>query len=250
MTTVYFDLKNGERTIKCKEMKPDSGEISSVILGIHGFCGDKESSVLSQVAERMQAHGTSLVCFDLPAHGSSEEEGENLTVKNCLSDILRTAQWCRDTYRTEKRAVFATSFGGFLALNCILQLEDFEIVLRAPAVTMAEGILLNLLGLTAEEFRKRGSVSCGFERKIQIQYSFYEELQQYRTGDMSFSRKALLIHGMRDQIVSYDSIVEFCKRAPNVRLEAMEWAGHRFKNPGECERIVRLTEEYLLEQWA
>lgn len=88
------------------------------------------------------------------------------------------AEQCRFEFPDAAKFLFATSFGGYVALLCSEELKDFRIVLRSPAVTMPEHILTDILNVTPEEFKSRGSIQCGFERQIMLPYSFYEELQK------------------------------------------------------------------------
>ena len=53
-----------------KIYEPD-GEIKQVVIGVHGFAGDKESSVLIALAEMLEKMNIALVTYDLPFHGEN-----------------------------------------------------------------------------------------------------------------------------------------------------------------------------------
>lgn len=53
--------------IKCKLFAPDDLEVKHVIVGVHGFAGDKESSMLERLATDCSPNGVALLCFDFPA---------------------------------------------------------------------------------------------------------------------------------------------------------------------------------------
>ncbi|MBE6587466.1 MAG: alpha/beta fold hydrolase [Ruminococcaceae bacterium] len=236
----------GDYGIVCREFLPDDERVTGVILGVHGFAGDKESSVLRLLAEELSKSGTALVCFDFPAHGESPAAEEGLTVKNCKKDLLAAAEYIRERYPNAKKSIFATSFGGYVSLLCRRELSDFAFVLRAPAVTMPTVLLDTVLKISAEDFRSAGYVDCGFERKISLPYGFFEELccqEDLLLED--FHLPMLIIHGDRDGVVPLFHILEFSARHPEARLEVIEGADHRFKNPGETEKIVALTRNYL-----
>ena len=127
---------------------------------------------------------------------------------------------------------------------CCVGLRDFQIVLRAPAVTMPEHILTDLLKTTPEEFKRRGRIECGFERKIVLPWRFYEELQYYRIQECPCDNPMLVIHGDADEVVPHADILDFCKEHPNAQLCVIPGADHRFKKPGEIERVVSTAMEY------
>ena len=148
------------------------------------------------------------------------------------------ADYIRSGFPTADRRIFATSFGGYITLLCADQLVDFSIVLRAPAVTLPEHILTDILETTPDDFRRRGIIECGYERKIKLPYCFYEDLQHHRVMDRDYYRQMLIIHGDKDDVVPPKDILRFCGDHPTMRLVSIDGADHRFKNKGELERVV------------
>lgn len=49
------------------------------MIGVHGFAGDKESSMLEKLADSFCLHNSAVITFDFPAHGSSYVGEEMLT---------------------------------------------------------------------------------------------------------------------------------------------------------------------------
>lgn len=188
--------------------------------------------------------GVSLICFDFPAHGTSAAHEDKLTVKNCMDDLFFVAEQCRREHPYGKKYLFATSFGGYITLLCSKKLADFSIVLRAPAVTMPEHILTDLLNTTPEEFEKAGTITCGFERRICLPYSFYDELQKHKVAYCICDDPMLIIHGDKDDVVPYRDIIDFCSNHKNAILQTVFGADHRFKNPGELEQVVGSARAY------
>ena len=227
--------------VKCKLFLPGNGVIKRIILGVHGFAGDKESSMLSRLAESATLEETALVCFDFPAHGESAHTEDLLTIANCVQDLLCVAEWTRDQYPDAERYIFATSFGGYISLLCTNELSDFSFVLRAPAVTMPKCLLNSVLKVTREEFERGGVLQCGFERKINLPFAFYEEMLQYDPIKKDYQQQMLIIHGDSDDVVPYSDVVLFCQRHPQMKFITIKGADHRFKKPGEVERIIDET---------
>lgn len=244
VTEQYFTLNNQRYEMDCKIYLPESEEISRIILGVHGFAGDKESSALTALAEAFAPYNIALVSFDLPAHGKSKEAEESLTISNCMKDILFMAEYCRKNYPNADKYMFSTSFGGYLTLLCAENLKDFKIILRAPAVTMPEHILLDILNMSAQEFKEKENVNCGFERAMALPYSFYEDLLAHSLMNREYDSPMLIIHGDKDDVVPHEDILSFCQSRNTFQLAVIKGADHRFKKPGEMEAIIKEADNF------
>lgn len=243
MKTIRFSLHR-EHEIKCKLFLPQ--EVRHIILGVHGFAGDKESSMLNALAVACADDAAAVLCFDFPAHGESPVQERFLTVENCKKDLLTVAAYVQRTYPDAKKSIFATSFGGYITLLCAQDLTEFQMLLRAPAVTMPEILLKNVLNISAEAFAQQGFVSCGFERPLNLPYGFYEDLLcQEDLLRKEYRQPLYIFHGDRDDIVPLSTIEAFAKMHKNINLTIIKGADHRFKNAGETESIVLAAQRLL-----
>lgn len=235
-----------EYKIICKTFMPEKANVKSVVLGVHGFAGDKESSMLNKLAEEVVASGSALICFDFPAHGESPANESELTIENCKKDLLAVVEYINKKYPNAQKSIFATSFGGYISLLCYDILAEYNYILRAPAITMPELLLSTVLRISANEFKTQGFCDCGFERKIRLPYSFYEELQlQEDLMNKDYQRPIYIIHGERDDVVPPEVVLAFANKHKNTELFWVKGADHRFKNPGEVETIVETTKRIL-----
>ena len=240
MKITYFEIQN----IPCKLYEPEDIPVTRVILGVHGFAGDKESSALEALAFAMADFGTALVCFDFPAHGASSDNEAQFTVDKCIADLAAVDAWIRENFPKAEKAVFATSFGGYISLLSAQRFEGYRIVLRAPAVTMPEVLLSSVLHISAEEFESVGMVECGFERKICLPFAFYRDLLLHPVE--CTDRHMLIIHGSNDDVVPYSDVLSFCSRNPNASLVTVKGADHRFKKPGELDVVITAAKNYII----
>jgi len=244
---VSYDTIHGKNyPIACKTYMPESGSVKGIILGVHGFAGDKESSALEAIASVGEKHGFSLRCFDFPAHGASPADESCLTVESCISDLLQMAEICRAEHPDVPKMLFATSYGGFIALNCLDRLEDFSVVFRAPAVSMPERFC-EIHGITEEEFESTGYVGCGFERRMRVPYAFYKELKEYSLVNRMFSERFLIIHGDADTVIPVEDIRKFCVQNPGTEPKIVTGADHRFKKCGELDAVVQFAFSFWLK---
>lgn len=133
------------------------------------------------------------------------------------------------------------SFGAYISLLSSDKLENYKMILRAPAVTMPRVLLESVLKTTPEEFENRKVIECGFERKIKLPYSFYESLTRHDPFAKEYGNDILVIHGGKDDIVPLTDVESFVKSRDGVKLFVIKDADHRFKNKGEIELIVHET---------
>ncbi|MBQ2407925.1 MAG: alpha/beta fold hydrolase, partial [Bacilli bacterium] len=132
---MYKDIKR-EYNINIKEMLPENPK--EIMVAIHGFAGDKESSAISMVAEELMKQDIGVIALDLPGHGASEVDGDYLTLDNCLADIRFTLDYAKENFKDAKISLFATSFGAYLTLLLLTRYgnEYNKVVLRCPAIRM------------------------------------------------------------------------------------------------------------------
>ena len=209
----------------------DSKEI---LLCLHGFAGDKHSSVIAAVADAVKGDGIGAVTFDWPAHGKSRAADAALTVQNCLEDLNTVyAAVCR---RGLPVSCFATSFGGYLVLKYITERDDpfRKIALRCPAVDMY-GVLTNSIMKSddADRLMKGKDVQAGFDRKITVTRAFLDELKTNDLRKRDFleeSERILIIHGTSDEVVPFEDSRAFAEDNL-IEFIAVEMADHRFQNP-------------------
>ncbi|MBQ7187323.1 MAG: alpha/beta hydrolase [Ruminococcus sp.] len=230
--------------IPVKLFEPE-GEVSGTVTAVHGFGGDMESAAVSALAERMTARGCAVVTFCLPGHGISRAD-EHFSAENCRLDLMYMFRYTRELYPAAvRRAVFATSFGGYLTLLSLGEIpEKTRLVLRAPAVDM-RSTFENLLPISISELKQSGTVA-GPDGRRTVSYGFYEELCENDISCRCFDREMLILHGDRDDVVLPEHIHKFCRANPKARLAVIPGADHRFRGEGEIPRAVGLAEGYIL----
>ena len=274
--------KTDHYAIPCKYCMPvlKDKPLKGIILGIHGFSGSKESTGLHVLAKKVVPEGYGIVCFDLPAHWKSPAAPEMLTVENAMRDILFMAEECRREFPDLPKYIFATSFGAYLTLLCCKEsrrliaggdkgdkslaaaggekaltpaggaLADYHIILRAPAVTMPE-VFLNLLNMTAEEFRTKAPLDCTNDpaRPLPVYYSFYESLMEHSVFDAGKETypPMLVMHGDADEVVPPRDVHRFCDQFPQMDLHVIPGCDHGFTAPGAHEEMCRLAMDFLQE---
>lgn len=204
------------------------------VLAIHGFGGSKESGAIAGLAERVTADGLNVLSFDLPAHGERDGGAEQLDPRGCIKEILVVEEYIKEHFIGEMYA-FATSFGAMCLLHRMEKLPDCfrKIVLRVPAVSMADALLAISMGqdssLALEKAKEKGfRVTIG--REYNIPYRFYEELMPMsclRTSDVWNSSRILTVYAENDELVSPHDTEEFLRLNPLMRSLCIKGCTHR-----------------------
>lgn len=217
-----------------------------MVVCLHGFCGDKDSSYINEIAKNERL---SYFCFDFVEHGASVAT-KSFSLKNCMNDLESVIAYLKDK-GTEKFNFVATSFGAYVLVNFLLIHEDInvnKIVLRAPALDM-ENVFISLLkenNVDMEQYKRDGAI-FGYGKKLFVQKDFLDELAKYQVkNNSSFKFKTLIIHGDCDKTVPCEDSKTFAALNENVKIFFVKGADHRFKKDGELELIVNKTNNFLL----
>ena len=256
----------GGYEISCMEWLPDtaadadgSGAASGplpTLLCLHGFAGDKYSTVIEAVAKDRCRAGFRCVTFDWPGHGDSTADSSMLTIENCLADLdavvkhLRPAAAAVPSGSTPAPLFcFATSFGGYLAmLDYRRHPEHFDrILLRSPALRMGKVLRSFLDEDHMRRFRDGEALNFGFDRPLFLHDDFLSDLE---TPDhdaflplAGIGRSPIaIIHGDADDVVPVTDSLRFAEDN-HLPIRIVKGADHRYKKPGELEQIIDFAAE-------
>ncbi len=243
---MYKDIisKKGYK-INIKEMLPEHPK--EIIVAVHGFAGDKESSAITAVANNLNKLNIGVIALDLPGHGTSEVNGEYLTLTNCLDDINSIVDYAKSEYKLNKISLFATSFGAYLAIALLNKSKNNfnKVILRCPAIKMDEILVNEILNESVTDFEKRGYTVVGYERELKVNFSYYKELLKNKLNELTTTGdNILIIHGDSDTTAPTIDAINFAKKN-NLKISIVKGADHRFKNPGELEQVIQLTTDFM-----
>lgn len=235
--------------IPCKIYEPGFSDVDQVLIGIHGFGGTKDSTVMEAVAEEMFFYRTAMITFDFPAHGESPITARDLTLDNCIGCLLAVADHARELFpHVEKFGIFASSFGAYVALIAIDDLKEklgrFKMVLRCPAVRMNK-TFLKIARTDEKGLMKMGRIICGYERKMELGYSFFEQLQA-NNAVADHDMPMMILQGDQDELVDVEDVEFFRLLNGKSSLVMIPGATHRFNHEGELDMIVDLTRDWYL----
>ena len=90
-------------------------------------------------------------------------------------------------------------------------------------------------------------VLVGFDRKIKIYGDFLDDLKANDITEYDYtpySEKLLILHGTKDEVVSFDASEEFAKKN-NIEFIPIENADHRFKDPNLMNEAIKIIFGFL-----
>ncbi len=215
------------------------------LLCLHGFAGDKYSTVIEAVALDRCRAGFLCVTFDWPGHGDSTADSSLLTIENCLADLDAVVKYLRPAVPL---FCFATSFGGYLAmLDYRRHPEHFDrILLRSPALRMGKVLRSFLNEDHMNAFQSGKALNFGFDRPLFLHYSFLKDLE---APDHDAFRPLAgnhnpvsIIHGDADDVVPVTDSIRFAEEN-HLPIRIVKGADHRYKKPGELEQIIEFAAE-------
>ena len=243
----YKNIKN----VNSKSFYPNN-KIEKILLCLHGFAGDAESSAITYLAETLCKKGVLVISFDWPCHGN-DKDNNCLILKKCFKYLKIILDEIKTKYNKIDISVFATSFGSYVLLNYINKNNvNFEnIILRCPAIFMEEILVDKLLpehGYTLSDFDKFKNINLGYSRNIYINKNFLKELQQNTLSNTYIEQKIDIIQGNKDDIIDIKKNEKFFNtNLRNYKLYYIDGANHRFKNPGDLDQIGNITKNILFK---
>ena len=226
---------------------------TETILALHGFGGNKDSSVINRLAQRLCDKGYNVLSIDFPAHGESDADCSELTAQRCMADIKAAEMHIKETLG-KNLSLFATSFGGVCALNRLSQGDnDFrKVVLRGPAVNMADSLSRCVMQLAPsigmDGYRAAGEVTMTISKSFTLPYSLYEELKGYnavRRCEEWNKGNILTIWAENDELVAPADTQEFLRINNSITGFCVKGASHRMTdNADHIAIVINKAEEF------
>ena len=248
----YFSINQNGLSIRCKLYCTDIRHINSVVVFCHGFSGNKYNHMAETIAKRIQKRhaDTALLIFDWPCHG--DDASNKIRLTDCSAYLSNVIEYVKSRFHTDKLYASATSFGGYLVLKYIAENDNpfIRVTFRCPAVNMYDTLTSNIL--TEDELdtiRKGKPISVGFDRKVKIHNEFLTDLKEHDITLLDYrscSDNLMIVHGTKDEIVSYDVVKGFAEKN-SISLHTVEGADHRFTNPKKMDEAITAILSFLFE---
>ena len=210
------------------------------------------------IAKRIQKRhaDTALLIFDWPCHG--DDASNKIRLTDCSAYLSNVIEYVKSRFHTDKLYASATSFGGYLVLKYIAENDNpfIRVTFRCPAVNMYDTLTSNIL--TEDELdtiRKGKPISVGFDRKVKIHNEFLTDLKEHDITLLDYrscSDNLMIVHGTKDEIVSYDVVKGFhCTRlkAPIIALPIQrKWTKRSRRSCHFCLKLDQTAKKNRMER--
>ncbi len=220
-------------------------QTKEILLCLHGFAGDKESSVIDAIGSSLKNSNITTISFDLPCHGEDENRGI-FRVEKCqeyLAEVLKEIK----SHTSAPINIFATSFGAYLFLHYLSSSNDKfkNIILRSPAIDMPH-IIRKIMKEHGVRDIKFSPINLGYGRELFIDNQFISSLSLPKF-DSKNSIVINIIQGRKDELIDCAFNEKYFEKYFNGRhkIYYFDSADHRYKNPGEKEKIVEIVKNIL-----
>ena len=244
----YFSINEHGCSVRCKLYCERQDSVKRAVVFGHGFGGHKDNKAAERFAKRLlkKNKDIAVVTFNWPCHG--DDSLSRLTLEACDLYLGLVLAHLKEHFGVSQIWGYATSFGGYLFLK---YMHDHgnpfgAVALRSPAVRMYDSLTGTIMDRKqAAAIAKGKPVMVGFDRKVRVTREFLEELKEADITKYDYSAYAeqvLIMHGTKDEIVSFDLSKDFAERN-GIEFLPFENADHRFQDPKlmdlAIDRIVR-----------
>ena len=247
----YFDLNTDRNSIRCKLYINSNKDVKKVVLFGHGFGGHKDNRAAARFAERTleKTGDAAVITFDWPCHG--DDDKEILLLEDCTAYLQEVVSYVKSHFAAAEIYGYATSFGGYLFLKYISENKNpfLKIALRCPAVNMYDVLTKAIMtDENRKDIRKSKPSLVGFDRKVEINKEFLEDLTQKDITKRHFRKQAdsiLILHGTEDEIVPIEKVKLFAERN-GIRFIPVEGADHRFQDTAKMDFAIEEIVHFLI----
>lgn len=228
---------------------PKDGKCHVVIV-CHGFTGNMDSPLLTDLANDLVEGGIGVVRFDFNGHGKSEGKFENMTVLNEIEDLKKVINWVRSQKFTEDISLAGHSQGGVVTSMVAGELGYPAIrslaIMSAAAVLRDDALRGNTQGSIYDPWNvpeliplHGGALNMGREYVLTAQtLPIYETAENY-TGPV------FILHGTHDKIVPYTYSERYESVYQNAELKLMPGQDHSYTT--ETEEAALLVSDFFVK---
>lgn len=249
----YLDINEKGYSVRCKLYTQKKDSLTShLVLCTHGFGGNKENHSAKKFAEKITAKykDYGVLCFDWPCHGADARK--KLSLDECLDYLDLAVSYAKDELGANTLYYYGTSFGGYLGLVYLKKRGNpfFRIALRAPGIPMYQLMKNKLSEEDQKKVAKGKEVLVGFERKMKLDKSFLEDLQENDVQKQEYFDVAdamLILQGTEDEMVPFPVVKQFAEDNV-IEFYPVEGGNHIFSNPKHLDFAIHTILTFFAPQ--
>lgn len=224
---------------------PTGNKTKPIIILVHGFNSEKNSSTNIALVERLKKNNISTFRIDLFAHGESEGDFENLTQSEAVDDVMLAIDFLKKL-GFSKIGLEGSSFGGLAVIMAAAKSKNIYLLATKCPVSsyfeFKEYTNKNLI----EDWKKN---SYSYRESKKLNFTFYKDIKNNIAYDIAdkITVPTLIVHGDADTEVSVEQSIKLSKLIPNCQLKIIPGASHRFQEGNTKEEMLNEISDFILK---
>ncbi len=194
------------------------GEPKAYALFAHCFTCTKDIFAASRIAAALAEQGIGVLRFDFTGLGHSDGEFANTNFSSNVADLLKAADFLRET-RQAPKIIVGHSLGGAAVLAAAPQIPEAAAVVTIGAPS-APGHVQHLFHGALDRIAAEGEAEVEIAgRPFRVKQQFLDDIsQQHLSEALGKLKKALLVfHAPRDQTVGIENAGEIFAAAKHPK---------------------------------
>ena len=232
-----------------------AGKKLGAVIQVHGINANMtEGGMFVRLADRLADASFDVLRFSFRGHGGSGGTQRGVTLAGELLDLQAAVEYVVKRF-PGGLSIVASSFGAVSTLLSLPWLDDHldRLVLWNPVLDLRRTFLSPELPWGKENFgsdQQKLLSSQGFltlDGEFEVGRVFFEELRHYQPRDYlaASSVPTLVVHGDRDQAVSYEIAREAVVARPNTDFHTVRGSDHGFDTRAREDEAVAVTTDWL-----
>ena len=213
-----------------------AGPVHAFAIFAHCFTCSKDVFAAARVSSELARRGFAVLRFDFTGLGSSEGEFANTNFSSNVADLLKAADFLRETYEAP-RLLIGHSFGGAAVIAAAGDIPEATAVVTIGAPADVAHVLKNFAGdVDRIEADGAGEVTLA-GRQFVIRQDFVTDARAQTLHDrIAGLRRALLIlHAPTDEYVAIDNARDIYEAARHPKsFVSLDGADHLLSDRGDA----------------
>ncbi|UAB82703.1 alpha/beta hydrolase [Zunongwangia sp. SCSIO 43204] len=210
----------------------EEGQKYPIVILMHGIFSNKETPLVTQLADGLQEIGIASIRFDFNGHGESDGDFIDMTVPLEVEDAKAVFNYAQQLDFASSISLMGHSQGGVVASLLAGSLGDKveRMTLYAPAAAMEdESAAGRMLGQTFDPENPPEYLEV-FDHKVGREYMLTTPKLDIYDRAEEYEGPVCIVQGKQDQVVPYRYAVTYDERYQNSKLYLLEDADHVFEN--------------------
>lgn len=229
---------------------PGGKKYYPLVIICHGFTGNKNEPLLTNLANDLEAAGIASIRFDFNGHGESEGNFSDMTVLNEIEDAKKVYAYAKNLSEVTHISVAGHSQGGVVASMLAGELGTEKVkavALMAPAAVLRDDAIRgHIFDKTYDSINPPETVEIFNGLKLGRNYiKTAQTLPIYETAE-KYQGSALMIHGTGDIVVPYTYSLHYQHIYPHSRLELLTNFDHGFSQ--DVLRAAKIVSDFFVEK--